>query len=140
MPSPPSDAAGASAARLDVVAAVAVGGVLGAEARYAVSVLWPQPAGDFPWGVLGVNALGCLLIGVLAVLLDSTSRRLAWPFLAVGLLGGFTTFSAYALDAVQLIDTGRPLAALAYVAGTVLAALVTVHLGASATRSLRRRW
>lgn len=137
----PKHAADAPARRLDLVAVVAVaaGGVLGAEARYAVSATWPQPVGDFPWGVIGVNAVGCLLIGVLAVLLDSTSSRLAWPFLAVGVLGGFTTFSTYALDALRLLDADRPVAALAYVVCTVLIALATVTLGASMTRMFARR-
>ncbi len=122
--------------QMDVVAVVAVGAVLGAEARYAVSRLELASTGGFPWGVLAVNAVGCLLIGVLAVLLSGSRSRLAWPFLAVGVLGGFTTFSTYALDAVQLLDHGRPLAAAAYLGGTVLAALAAVHLAAKGTRAM----
>lgn len=124
------------------LAVIAAGGVLGAEARYGLSLLQGEPPA-VPWAVLSINVLGCLLIGVLmTVLLELTApHRLARPFLGIGVLGGFTTFSTYAVDFKVLVDEGRPLVALAYVLGTPLLALVAVWLGSRATRTVisRRR-
>ncbi|WP_158840624.1 fluoride efflux transporter FluC [Saccharothrix deserti] len=79
-----------------VLGAIALGGGLGGLARYGVSSV---VAG--PWGLLLINVLGCALIGVLMVLVPRL-HPLARPFFGVGVLGGFTTFSAYALDIVHL--------------------------------------
>ena len=127
--------------QLDVLAVVAAGGVLGAEARYGAGVLVPHTPDAFPWSTLLVNALGCLLIGVLMVVLAEMTapHRLARPFLGVGVLGGFTTFSTYAVDVQRLLLAHRAGSALAYLTGTVVAALVAVWLGATATRALLRR-
>lgn len=125
--------------RAPVVAAVAAGGVLGAEARYALTLLQGDAA-TFPWATFVINVAGCVSIGVLmVVLLDLTSpHRLARPFLGVGVLGGFTTFSTYAVDIQTMLVGGRPLAALGYLALTPVAALAGVWAGAAATRALIR--
>jgi fluoride ion exporter CrcB/FEX len=70
---------------------------------------------DFPWSTLLVNASGCVLIGVLMVLVTEVTEphRLVRPFLAVGFLGGFTTFSTFGLDVQSLLLAGRPAAATA---------------------------
>ncbi|CAM5350095.1 Putative fluoride ion transporter CrcB [Streptomyces microflavus] len=84
-----------------VLGAVAAGGALGALARYGALVLWPTADGGFPWTVFAVNVSGCALIGVLMVLTVERGRvthPLVRPFLGVGVLGGFTTFSTYAAD------------------------------------------
>ncbi|WP_461014369.1 fluoride efflux transporter CrcB [Streptomyces daliensis] len=130
-----------------VLGVIAAGGALGAVARYAVSLALPAGAGGFPWGVFLVNVVGCALIGVLMVLVserarDARTHPLVRPFLGVGVLGGFTTFSTYAVDAARLLERG-PLAegparagtALAYLAGTLVAALVAVWLAAVVTRA-----
>ena len=126
---------------LDVLAVIAVGGVVGAEARYGAGLLLPHASGAFPWSTLLVNALGCLLIGGLMVVLTETTapHRLARPFLGVGVLGGFTTFSTYAVDVQRLVLADRPASAVSYLVGTLVAALVAVWLGATATRGLLRR-
>jgi fluoride exporter len=126
------------AAQLDVLAVIAVGGVLGAEARYGVALLLPHAPSTFPWATLAVNALGCLLIGVLMIVVTEVTRphRLARPFLGVGVLGGFTTFSTYTVDVERLLLAHRPGTALGYLLGTLGAALVAVWLGATATRAL----
>ncbi|BCB80629.1 hypothetical protein GCM10022251_02260 [Phytohabitans flavus] len=111
----------------DVLAVVAAGGSLGAAARYGIGVAWPHETGGFPWATLVINVVGCLAIGVLARL--APEHRLALPFLGTGVLSGFTTFSTYAVDTWTLADAGRPLAAAAYVAGTLVAALAAVWLG-----------
>ncbi|MEV6397074.1 fluoride efflux transporter CrcB [Streptomyces sp. NPDC051907] len=128
----------AGAHRWPLLAAVSAGGVVGALARYGATVLWPTPQGAFPWAVFCVNVLGCALIGVLMPLVGEGGRPahpLARPFFGVGVLGGFTTFSTYALDVSDLLEHGEAGRALAYAGGTAVAALVAVWLAATATRA-----
>ncbi|MFB9238873.1 fluoride efflux transporter CrcB [Plantactinospora siamensis] len=117
--------------RGSLLAAIAAGGVLGALARYGLSLAWPHRPGSFPWATFGTNVSGCLLIGVLMVLITETwaAPRLTRPFLGVGVLGGYTTFSTYAVDIQQGVAAGHPRTALLYLAATVLAALVAVRAG-----------
>jgi fluoride exporter len=120
------------------VAAVAAGGVLGALARWVVGLLAPAPAGAFPWATVGINALGSLLMGVLVVVITEVraTHPLVRPFLGVGVLGGFTTFSTFAVDAQTLLAGGHQATALASLGGTVVAALGGVALGMVVTRRL----
>jgi protein CrcB len=76
---------------------IALGGGLGAIARYSLTTLLPTRPGQFPWGTFTIKVLGCFLIGVLMVLITEvwSAHRLVRPFLGVGILGGFTTFSTY---------------------------------------------
>ncbi|MFJ9260379.1 CrcB family protein [Streptomyces bacillaris] len=122
-----------------VLGAVAAGGALGALARYGALALWPTAHGGFPWTVFVVNVSGCALIGVLMVLTVERGRvthPLVRPFLGVGVLGGFTTFSTYAADVSGLLVRQELVAAVAYMVATVLAALAAVWAGAAATRRL----
>jgi CrcB protein len=123
-----------------VLAVVALGGALGACARYGAGLLWPAPAGGFPWTTLGVNALGCLVIGAFLVAITEGRpvHRLVRPFFGTGVLGGFTTFSTYAVDIRRLVEGGRPAAGLLYLLLTVAAALVAVWTGAAVTRRIVR--
>jgi CrcB protein len=125
----------------DVLAAVAAGGALGAAARYGVDSAWPVPAGGFPWSTLAVNLAGCAALGVVLELLAGLSapHRLARPFLGTGLLGGFTTFSAYALETRTLLASGRPGLAAGYLAGTLFGALAALWLGMLGVRLATRR-
>lgn len=125
-----------------VLGAVAAGGALGALARYGALVLWPVADGRFPWTVFTVNVTGCALIGVLMVLTVERGRvthPLVRPFLGVGVLGGFTTFSTYAADVSGLLVRQERVAAVAYMAGTVVSALAAVWVAAVATRRLLDR-
>ncbi|GAA3845741.1 fluoride efflux transporter CrcB [Streptomyces phyllanthi] len=119
-----------------VVAVVAVGGGIGAAARYGASLLWPAQTGGFPWTTLWVNVVGCALIGVFMVLISDVwaAHRLVRPFFGTGVLGGFTTFSTYAVDIERLVAAGRPEAGLAYLAATLAAALAAVWLAVTAAR------
>ncbi|MFF5159601.1 fluoride efflux transporter CrcB [Streptomyces sp. NPDC000348] len=128
-------------AQAPVVAAVAVGGGAGAAARYAASLWWPAPAHGFPWTILWVNAAGCAVIGVFMVVVTEVraAHPLVRPFFGTGVLGGFTTFSTYAVDVRALLDGGRPGAGLVYLAVTPLAALAAVWTAASATRRVLTR-
>ncbi len=125
-----------------VLAAVAAGGVLGAEARFGLGVLLPHAPGAWPWATLLVNASGCVLIGVLMVLLTERAgaHPLARPFLGVGVLGGYTTFSTYAVEVLQLHDGGRTAEALGYLAATPLVAVAACAAGTAATRTMSRRF
>ncbi|WP_406102089.1 CrcB family protein [Streptomyces sp. NBC_01003] len=119
-----------------VVAVVSLGGALGAGARYGAALLWPTSPGAFPWTTMWVNALGCFVIGVFMVIITDvwTAHRLVRPFFGTGVLGGFTTFSTYAVDIQQLVDAGRASTGLIYLAATLLAALAAVGLGVALTR------
>jgi len=101
---------------------VALGGALGAVLRYVMVT-----AIGAPLGTLAVNVLGSLAIGILFVWLGS---RDGWQlFLMTGVLGGFTTFSAFSLDTLKLIQAGQNLPAAAYVLGSVALSLAAVALG-----------
>lgn len=127
--------------QLPVVAVVAVGGAIGAVARYAAALRWPSPAGGFPWTTFWVNVVGCAVIGVFLVVITEafTAHRLVRPFFGTGVLGGFTTFSTYAVEIQRLFDAGRTATALAHLAATLCAALAAVGLAAAATRRVLTR-
>ncbi|GGY42844.1 fluoride efflux transporter CrcB [Streptomyces djakartensis] len=128
-------------AQAPVVAVVALGGGAGAAARYAASLGWPAPAGGFPWTILWVNIAGCAMIGVFMVLVTEARavHPLVRPFFGTGVLGGFTTFSTYAVDIRKLIDGGHAATGLAYLAATPLAALTAVWLATGAARRVLKR-
>lgn len=128
-------------ARPAVLAVIALGGALGALGRYALALAWPHAAGTVPWSTVLVNVVGCLVMGVFMVLLTEVGGRphpLARPFVGVGVLGGFTTYSTYAVDAVALAVAGRPLLAAAYATGAALSALFSVYVGVVLTRAVIR--
>ncbi|MGW0911627.1 fluoride efflux transporter CrcB [Streptomyces sp. NPDC002784] len=124
-----------------VLAVIALGGALGATGRYALSLWWPLRPGGFPWATFWTNVIGCTVIGVFMVIITEawSAPRLVRPFVATGVLGGFTTFSTYAVDIRKLLDSGHPGTGLAYLAATLLAALTAVWLGAATTRRVVRR-
>lgn len=115
---------------------VALGGAIGASARFAVNLAAARLFGmDFPVGTLCVNVLGSFAMGVLAVLLLDRASPLA-PFLLTGVLGGFTTFSAFSLDTLMLWERGQPGLALVYVILSVAASLLAVFAGLALGRSI----
>ena len=115
---------------------VALGGAIGASARFAVNLLAVRLFGTgFPAGTLGVNVLGSFAMGVLAVVLLDRASPLA-PFLLTGVLGGFTTFSAFSLDTLMLWERGEPGLALVYVILSVAASLLAVFAGLALGRSI----
>ncbi|GGJ41499.1 putative fluoride ion transporter CrcB 1 [Streptomyces brasiliensis] len=119
-----------------IIAAVAVGGAIGACARYGAALMWPTAQGAFPWTTLWVNVIGCGIIGVFMVIITDVwaAHRLVRPFFGTGVLGGFTTFSTYAVDIQRLMDGGRATTGLLYLAATMVAALTTVWTTANLTR------
>ena len=118
--------------------AVAAGGATGALLRFASNDAMTRAVGSgFPWGILLVNVVGSMAMGVLYVLL-SEQELLPGPWrmaLTVGLLGAFTTFSTFSLQAVQLLESGRLLAALAYCMGSVVLCVGSAFAGVLVTRA-----
>jgi fluoride exporter len=118
---------------------VALGGGIGAAARHGVNVWSGRVFGDaFPWHTLIVNVAGCfamgLLTGLMALKLNLSPEARA--FLTTGILGGFTTFSAFSLDFALLVERKAMLAAGAYAAASVLLSLLAVFAGLHAIRAL----
>jgi CrcB protein len=118
--------------------AIFIGGALGTVSRYLVDVGHPTAPGHFPWATLVINLSGSLAIGLLLPLTDRLSNRLpqARPFLVVGLLGGWTTFSTLAVDAEQLAQHGHVLTMVTYLAATIVGGLAAVLLGNGLGRPL----
>ncbi|MBL1080186.1 CrcB family protein [Nocardia sp. 2] len=124
-----------------IVAIVAVGGAIGACARYGAGLIWPTTPGAFPVTTLGINALGCAIMGAFMVLITEiwTTHRLVRPFVGTGILGGFTTFSTYATDVTDLINDGHAAAGILLLSATPLAALAAVWTAAAFTHCLATR-
>jgi len=116
---------------------VALGGALGASARYLAGLGALRLAGPgYPWGTLAVNVIGSLVMGVLVVALALKGGERAAPFLMTGLLGGFTTFSAFSLDALTLWERGQAGAAAGYVVGSVILSLGGIVAGVALARAV----
>lgn len=117
-----------------VLMAVSAGGAVGAAARWAVGHAWPVHPGVWPWSTLAVNVAGCFAIGVLMVFVARRAGHLPYlrPFLGVGVLGGFTTFSTFALETVQLAH-GHLVIAVAYLLITPVLAVVAAMAGTRLT-------
>ena len=115
--------------------AVAAGGAAGTLARYAVGVAWTRP-GVFPWWTLGINVAGSFVLGLVS---GAAAARGGVPSatvvaLSIGLCGGFTTFSAFSLETLALIQRGAWLRAGAYVTASVALAIAAAALGLALTR------
>jgi CrcB protein len=118
--------------RKDVLAVIAAGGALGSVGRWAVGELLPHDAGGFAWSTFAVNVSGGLLLGVLMALLADVlaGTRYVRPFLGVGVLGGWTTFSTYMFDTRAMLAGGHVAGGLLlYLGGTVLVGLACVWVG-----------
>jgi len=121
-----------------LVPVVALGGAVGSLARYGVARAEPHTAAQFAWSTLWTNLGGAFLLGLLMALIISvwSHTRYVRPFLGVGVLGGFTTFSTYELDTRGLVASGHPGPALLYVGATVALGLVAVLAGLGLGRAL----
>lgn len=116
---------------------VAIGGALGASARYMTGIAMARLLGKgFPWGTLTVNVVGSFAMGVLVVALAHLGGNRWAPLLMTGVLGGFTTFSAFSLDAVTLYERGQTGVAAGYVAVSVVASIAALFAGMSLARGM----
>ena len=122
-----------------VVGVVAAGGAIGSAARFLVTVLVQRAIGTgFPWWTLSVNVVGSFIMGVLvaAIALRWSICQTGQAFLMIGLLGGFTTFSAFSLDVATLIERNAVLSAGGYVAGSVVLSIGALFAGMAMARAL----
>jgi len=119
-----------------VVAAVAMGGALGAAARYGVAELVHVAPGSFPWATFWTNVSGSLVLGAVLVLIAERfpPSRYLRPFLATGFLGAYTTYSTFAVEMDVLVSDGHMATALGYLAASLSAGLGAVWLGIGAVR------
>ena len=116
---------------------VALGGALGASARYLTGVAAMRLIGPgFPWATLFVNVMGSFLMGVLVIWFAHRDLTRLAPLLMTGLLGGFTTFSAFSLDAVSLWQRGEAAAAALYVGVSVALSLAALLAGMGVARGV----
>lgn len=105
---------------------IAVGAMIGAGARWGIGELVSTGAGGFPWSTFIVNVVGCALIGLATRRLVRGSE--AWLGIVVGVLGGFTTFSTFAVETRTLLDEGNGGIALLYVGASIIAGFAAVEL------------
>jgi CrcB protein len=117
---------------------VAIGGAVGSVLRWAAILVSAQRFGvAFPWGTLFVNVVGSFLIGLVAeAALGGAISPTVRLFLATGILGGFTTFSAFSLDALLLARDGAPLRALLYAVVSVVMGVLCAYAGTLVARAL----
>ncbi|WP_270889821.1 fluoride efflux transporter FluC [Pedococcus sp. 5OH_020] len=116
-----------------LLGAVALGGAIGSLSRYGLAVALPHNAGSFAWSTFVVNVTGSFAMGLLVVWVLSLAEPHPWlrPFLGVGVLGGWTTFSSYALDIHTMAVGGHQGLAAAYLVGSLVVGLAAVGLGVS---------
>lgn len=116
------------------------GGALGSGARHLVNVAFGPWAdnGGFPWATLTVNVVGCLLMGILfaTIALRFDGSPQVQTFLATGIIGGFTTFSAFSMDFARLVERGDFTQGAVYIAASVLLSLVAVFTGLAVARAV----
>jgi len=119
---------------------VAVGGAVGSVARWLIQTWTAARFGPgFPWGTLGINILGSFLIGLVAAFALTGAFGIssdARVFLAVGICGGFTTFSSFSLETLGLLQRGQPLLAGAYILTSVVVGLAASAAGYMLARAL----
>lgn len=113
------------------ILAVALGGALGAALRYLTTL-----AVSFPLGTLAVNVLGSFVMGLCLVIMADKGLDRWQPLVMTGVLGGFTTFSAFSLDALRLWEAGQAGAAVAYVLGSVALSLLAIVVAVALARGL----
>jgi len=120
------------------VLAVMLGGSIGSVARYVVGALFVQRFGPgFPYGTLAINLVGCFAIGIVAQLAQTRALGISPTvrlFLAVGLCGGFTTFSSFAYETVTLVGDGATALAFLYIGLSVVVGVLAAFAGAALTR------
>lgn len=122
---------------LNTLLTVALGGAIGASGRYVVNVTATRVVGySYPAGTMIVNVLGSFLMGALFVFLAKKGGNAWAPFLMTGVLGGFTTFSAFSLDTLTLFERGQVATAAGYVVLSVGLSLGALVLGVFAARAV----
>jgi fluoride exporter len=129
-----------AAERRDILLCIALGGALGGLARWGLAEALPHDPDALPWATVLANVSGCFAIGALFVVLADRrpGSHLLRPLLGTGLLGGYTTFSTYALDTRDLLAAGRPFLAAAYLVGTLVVSLLALVASVRFTERMLR--
>ncbi len=123
---------------LYLILATALGGAIGAALRYGVGILSLMFLGaGFPWATLIVNIVGSFVMGVLVEIFGTVYNpgKTMQVFLTTGILGGFTTFSTFSLDAVTLYERGNMAVTGGYIAASVILSIAGVFAGMAAVRT-----
>lgn len=115
----------------DVILAIAAGGAIGATARWAFSEAFPIGFQQFPWSTYAENLLGSFLLGfvIALILIRKSNSRLLQPFLGIGVLGSFTTFSNFSHETLELLTHDQAPLAILYMSASVLCGLVAASFG-----------
>ncbi len=124
---------------MTTILAIAVGGAIGSVARYGMTVYADDLFGrEFPYGIFLTNILGSVVIGVCFVLIVERAlvSELWRSILMVGFLGGFTTFSTFSIQSLELLQSGRLLDAAGYILGSVVLSILGCWIGIMGTRAL----
>ncbi len=122
-----------------MILAIALGGALGALSRYFVTgYIQNLTDNEFPWGTLSVNVIGCAVLGVLLSLISNTWSPSAEmrTFCIVGLMGAFTTFSAFSIEVVLMIEKGQWLTAACYIMLSIICCVGATMAAMVATRTI----
>jgi len=130
---PPSQAA--------VLLAIAIGGALGAPARYGIAQLIPVNPGSFPWATFWTNLSGAFVLGVfLTIVIERfPPTRFARSFFGIGFLGAYTTFSTLAVETARLVQDGELALAVGYTVASIVLGLLVASLGIALARALPGR-
>ena len=124
---------------ISAIVQVAIGGAVGSVCRYLTGQAAERLLGtDLPYGTLAANLIGSMLMGMAFVFLSDNSGEAGKlsPLLMTGVLGGYTTFSAFSLEAWQLFDSGRPIAALVYAGGSAALAVASLAVGIALAKAV----
>ena len=124
---------------ISAIVQVAIGGAIGSVCRYLTGQAAERLLGtDLPYGTLAANLIGSMLMGVAFVFLSDNSGEAGKlsPLLMTGVLGGYTTFSAFSLEVWQLFDSGRPIAALGYAGGSAALAVASLAFGIALAKAV----
>lgn len=128
-------------ARPDVLAVIALGGMIGAAARFKLAEALPTQAGRFPWATFWTNMSGSFLLGFLLILILERfpPTRYVRPFLATGVLGAFTTMSTYTVETALVVKAGHPVTGVLYGFGSLAAGVFLAYAGIVAARLTSQR-
>ncbi|MDN3351540.1 fluoride efflux transporter CrcB [Actinomadura sp. DC4] len=126
--------------QLDVIGAIALGGGLGSVARYLLATALPAHQGRFPWATFLTNLSGCFALGFLMVFVLEVwpPRRYVRPFVGIGVLGGFTTFSTFTVEMRGLVAHGSGALADAYALNSLVGGVAAVWCGITLARLIGR--
>jgi CrcB protein len=124
-----------------VLAAIAIGGALGAPARYGIAQLIPVTPGTFPWATFWTNLSGAFVLGFFLtfVIERFPPTRFVRPFFGIGFLGAYTTFSTMAVETARLVKDGHVALGIGYTLVSIATGLLVAYLGMVSARSLPGR-